>query len=110
MELDISILSASELRDLRANIDKTIELREKEELAQLRAEIIDIVTSRGYTLQQIMDFKTNSAQSPAFTRGKHYADPANPKQVWKCTGSRPLWVRNLLANGVTLIEVDHPDA
>lgn len=110
MALDISSLSASELRDLRANIDKTIEQRAKQEIAQLRAEIVSIVTARGYTLQQVMDFKTNSAQSLTFTRGKHYADPANPEKVWHCAGGRPQWVRSLLANGVSFVEVGRPNA
>lgn len=109
MVLDISNLSASELRDLRASIDKTIEQKARQELANLRAEIVSIVTARGYMLQQVMDFKTNSTQQAAFVRGRCYADPANPEKIWQCTGSRPQWVRSLLANGVMLIDVGRPN-
>lgn len=63
MVLDISNLSASELRDLRASIDKTIEQKVRQELANLRAEIVSIVTARGYTLQQVMDFKTKALRN-----------------------------------------------
>jgi len=104
MAISIDGLSAIELKALRENIDKTIIKRREEDLDALRAEIIELVASRGYSLQEVMARATKSkAPTASYVRGKTYRHPDDPTKTWLCTGSRPQWVRDVLGSGRVMI-------
>lgn len=101
--IDISQLSALELKALRENIETQLVDREVFELDKLRADVLELCSSRGYTLQQVMAPLRKKAAKPKsdthFVKGQPYRNPEDPTQVWRGFGGRPLWLRNFLAKG-----------
>lgn len=103
-DIDISQLSALQLKALRDSIESQLVDRELIELDKLRAEILELCSSRGYTLQQViapLKKKTSKAKNagPHFVKGQLYQNPDNPAESWKGFGGRPLWLRDFLAKG-----------
>lgn len=105
-DIDISQLSALELKALRENIETQLVDREVMELDKLRADVLELCSSRGYTLQQVMAPLRKKAAKPKadahFVKGQPYRNPEDPTQVWRGFGGRPLWLRNFLAKGGTM--------
>lgn len=103
MTISIDGLSAVELKALRESIDKTIVKRREEDLDTLRAEILELVSNRGYSLQDVMTRTTKGRAVVSYVRGKKYQHPDDPTKIWECTGSRPQWVRDVLTSGRVMI-------
>lgn len=112
-DIDISQLSALELKALRDNIETQLVDREALELDKLRADVLELCSSRGYTLQQVMAPIRKKAVKPKsdthFVKGQPYRNPEDPTQVWRGFGGRPIWLREYLAKGGT-IELLSPTA
>lgn len=108
-DIDISQLSALELKALRDNIETQLVDREALELDKLRADVLELCSSRGYTLQQVMAPLRKKAVKPKsdthFVKGQPYRNPEDPTQVWRGFGGRPLWLRDFLAKGGTMAQL-----
>lgn len=108
-DIDISQLSALELKALRDNIETQLVDREALELDKLRADVLELCSSRGYTLQQVMAPIRKKAAKPKsdthFVKGQPYRNPEDPTQVWRGFGGRPIWLREYLAKGGTMAQL-----
>lgn len=110
--VDISQLSVQELLVLRENINTQMVTRQQVELDKLRADVLELCASRGYTLQQVMAPLRKTAPRKAtgadahFVKGKTYQNPANLTQTWQGFGQRPTWVRDHLAGGGTVAQLE----
>lgn len=106
--VDISQLSVSDLQALRAEIDTQMAARRLAELDKLRADILEMCSARGFTLQEVLApaRKKKNAKDGGpeihFTKGMTYRNPADPSQTWQGFGQRPSWLRDYLANGGTV--------
>lgn len=108
-DIDISQLSALELKALRENIETQLVDREVMELDKLRADVLELCSSRGYTLQQVIaPLRKKAAKSKSdthFVKGQPYRNPEDPTQVWRGFGGRPIWLREYLAKGGTMAQL-----
>lgn len=112
-ELDISGMSADELRDLAARLRREAERRKDQERAVYAVAIRDQIRAAGYTLSEL------GLQSVKMSERKHrpvrdpssrpsmaghlppkYRDPGSDR-TWVGKGQPPKWFRAALAAGVT---------
>lgn len=86
--IDLSRLTLRQLEELRKRAGEEI-AKKREETARWLKEIRD---------RQIVE------------RGIRYRNPSNPSETWSGKGPRPRWVREALANGMTLEDLEASDA
>ena len=106
MSIDLKSLSKDQLIDL---INKAEQRRlevEKEHQIKVRNEILMILKTEGYTLDQLFN-RTSKLNPPAPSKsGKtrrpatpKYRNPNDPSQVWSGRGKYPKWFQEALASG-----------
>jgi len=96
--------------DLRAVDARCLELlkqhdieRKETAMAQARATLAAV----GLTFKDVAGGKVGSkpAKGPAYHTGHQYQHPTNKALVWKATGQKPNWLRELEAKGGKAMEV-----
>ncbi|HZX31351.1 MAG TPA: H-NS histone family protein [Rhodocyclaceae bacterium] len=101
--MDISNLSADELKRLLAQIPKEIERRQKEERAKALKEIESFAAERGFALDELIGGeRPKKARAPVAAK---YRDPSNPQQTWTGRGRQPRWVVEFLQKGGSLTQL-----
>lgn len=103
-KLNLSALSATELNQLKADIDK--ELNERSSKLQAIEEVKQLAASKGLKLEELLAelgfskgaVKGKRELGPAPIRFRH---PGNPALTWSGRGKRPTWMRDAMATGMT---------
>ena len=93
---DLSNFSLSQLHDLQSQIVEQIEVRQQENIAQVRQQILELADSIGMTVGQIMNTKGTRAKKPTKTVAARYQHPENVSQQWTGRGRRPRWINEYL--------------
>jgi len=97
--MDIDALSLSELKTLRAKVDRAITTYEDRKKKEALAELEEMARKMGYPLSDLLAM-TNA--KPRKTVAAKYANPANSEETWTGRGRKPKWVEAALAAGKTL--------
>lgn len=97
--MDLTSLSLVHLRELSQELPKEIERREKEERANVRAEIEQLARERGFDLADLIGVQE---KKPKITVAVKYRLPQNPTLSWTGRGRKPKWVEEHLENGGTM--------
>lgn len=97
--IDLSNLSVAELQALKGNIDDFITDRKQSELLALRQEIDEKVERSGFTLDEVLQARSNPKKRVVQPK---YRNPANPEQTWSGRGRKPVWVDELINAGGNL--------
>jgi DNA-binding protein H-NS len=106
MTIDLKSLSKNQLIDLINEAEQRRVEVEKEHQLRVRNEILMILKTEGYTLEQLF-FKTNKTLLPVVSKSGRTRRPAPPKycnpndtaQVWSGRGKYPRWFREALESG-----------
>jgi DNA-binding protein H-NS len=104
--IDLSKFSATELRALQADVSQQIRVREEQEKAAARDQILAIANRLGLPLEELLSDKPKTKGAP---KGKQapvkFRNPSNKDQEWSGRGRQPQWVRECLAAGQSLDEL-----
>lgn len=88
MDIDLNSLSLKELKDLQAQVAKTIngyeDRRKKEALAELESKARDM----GFSLAELTGIAPPRKRAPASAK---YANPADQTDTWSGRGRKPRW-------------------
>lgn len=113
MTIDVSHLSAKELKALIAQAEKQqTKVLTRPKAAAMRAKINQYVKDHGYTIEEL--YGTLSSPSPEQPSkravrkpkktagskvGPKYRNPADPTETWTGRGRQPRWMAALVAQG-----------
>ncbi|MBK8451963.1 MAG: H-NS histone family protein [Thiofilum sp.] len=104
LEQKIKDLTVAELNELKDIIEVVIERRKREEIAELRRQIDDLLGNSGITLEEIQN-----AKAPSKIVRPKYRNPEDPSQTWTGRGRRPTWLDQKISSGRELDEFLIPE-
>ncbi|GAB3539453.1 H-NS histone family protein [Noviherbaspirillum agri] len=100
--MKLSTLSLAELRALLGEVEDEIKIREKDEIAKARAQILAIAQEVGIPLEELIGgrgvIKADQAKKVAI----QYRHPTDRALQWTGRGRQPQWIKDWLASGQTL--------
>lgn len=113
MTIDVSHLSAKELKTLIAQAEKQqTRVLTRPKAAAMRAKINKYVKDHGYTIEELYGALSSPStekagkrvvRNPKKTAGSKvapkYRNPANPGETWSGRGRQPKWLAALAQNG-----------
>ncbi|MHA3976053.1 H-NS histone family protein [Halovulum sp. GXIMD14794] len=97
-------LTDKELEELRADIVAILTIRRQRRAAAALRTVEDIATQHGFSVEQLLEHSRGIRHT-----GKpphKYRHPLNPKLTWRGLGRPPKWIKELLANGTSLEEIE----
>jgi DNA-binding protein H-NS len=92
------------LLELRNVLAHEIQKRENEAVSQAKAEIEKIAADVGMSVHAILNLRTPKPPSPQAIKSPGagiYRHPENPMLEWKGRGPHPVWIKEILARGIT---------
>lgn len=107
MTIDLDALDSTQLQEIKGQIDAVIAKKQRQEISKLRAEVIELVTSRGYTLQQILKPAADTIKAK---RDQTYVHPTDPTKLWKGRGIKPKWLVEYVLNGGDIEDLEEKSA
>lgn len=100
--MDIDALSLSELKALRAKVDRAIAGYEERKKKEALAELEETARKMGYSLADLTALAGKKTRKPVAAK---YANPANAAETWTGRGRKPKWVEAALASGKSLADL-----
>jgi len=103
--MDLSNMSAVELRGLQEQIKQQLKQRESQELAQAREQIQAIADSVGVPLKELIGTAVTARAGKGgkgSTVAPQFRNPSDGAQLWSGRGRQPQWVKDWLASGKTI--------
>jgi DNA-binding protein H-NS len=97
--MDLSNMSASDLRNLQEQIKRELKKRESQELQKAREQIFAIAQSVGLPLK---DLVASGNRNKGGTVAARYRNPADSSQQWTGRGRQPKWVKEALDAGKSM--------
>jgi len=101
--VDLSKYDLGGLKNLQAEIEKTIKDRQQDEVKKAREQILSIAQGLGVSVEELL---AKNGAKPKAVNGKkakpQYQNPADNSQTWAGRGRQPKWIADGLANGKTL--------
>ncbi len=104
-KIDLSTLSASELRTLLEDVKAQLEKTEEEERRLAYEAIAEAAQKVGLTPREILRRYGQSADAAGPAKeaaAAAYRNPANAAETWSGRGRKPRWLVDLLAEGKNL--------
>lgn len=96
MTIDLNNLSLKELKDLQANVVKTIANFEDRKRKEAIVELEEIARAKGFTLAELTGATPTRKRAAAVAK---YANPADTSETWSGRGRKPRWFVDALAAG-----------
>lgn len=100
--MDISNLSLPELYDLQKKLPAEIKRREESGRIKVLQELRNIAQGHGFSLEELVELKTQKVRKSPGTVAVKYRHPQNPELQWTGRGRTPRWVQEWEANGGSL--------
>ena len=100
--IDLQNLSLKELRDLRVQVDRSINGYEERKRREAMAAVEEAAREHGFSLNELTGSKKGRRGAKISAK---YANPEDPTQTWTGRGRRPIWVQEALSNGRSLEEL-----
>jgi len=98
--MDLSNMSAAELRGLQEQIKQQLKQRESQELAQAREQIQAIADSVGVPLKELIGTAVRAGKGgKGSSVAPQFRNPSDGAQLWSGRGRQPQWVKDWLASG-----------
>lgn len=104
---DLNAMALSDLKKLRANVDKAISLAEVKRKKEARAAVQKIAKEYGVSVVDLLDDEHEKPKrtKKAATKKSHgkpkYRNPSDPSQTWTGKGRRPRWYIDAVDAGKT---------
>lgn len=112
MKVDMSNMTAAQLKKLIADAEKALAKIDKKRKAEAKKAAEKAAKQMGYSLSELVDAaepaKSKPGRKPRGTAPKKtkgvpkYAHPENPSITWTGQGRKPNWINEGLAAGKTL--------
>ncbi len=99
--MDLSNMTAADLRALQDTIKQELKKREGQEIANARSQIMAIAQSVGVPLKDLIG-GSGSMRAKSGPVAVQYRNPGNASEQWTGRGRQPKWVRAELDAGKTL--------
>lgn len=116
-QVDLRSFSFEELDQLAQAIEVEKRRRQDEDRQQILHDARAMAARYGLSVEQFLATPATKTRTRAQVK---YRNPTNPRQTWSGRGKQPAWVKNALATGVTLHDLEdagiqipqqeHPDA
>lgn len=102
MKIDLDKMTETELKDLRAQVDKAIGSLATRRRAEARRAVEEAASKHGFSLSELVGGKPGKAEK---TKGApKYRNPADASQTWSGRGRQPGWIKEGLAKGKALAD------
>lgn len=98
--MDLSNMSAADLRMLQESIKQELKKREAQEIANARNQIMAIAQSVGVSLKDLIG--SGSVRAKSGPVAVQYRNPENASEQWTGRGRQPNWIKAALETGRTL--------
>ncbi len=98
--MDLSNMTAADLRALQDTIQRELKKREGQEIANARSQIMAIAQSVGLPLKDLIGSSGMRAKSGPVA--VQYRNPDNASEQWTGRGRQPKWVKAALEAGKAL--------
>lgn len=98
-DIDLNVLSLTELKQLEKNVAKAIASFEDRRKAEARTAAEAVAKEHGFSLGDLVD--ATSSRKRAATAPK-YRHPENPEITWSGRGRKPAWIVEGLDAGKSL--------
>lgn len=100
MNVNYSELSVSELQEAINKAQNALDEKKDAEKATLKAEILELVKSRGFSMEELFGFE-GKGKKKAKVAVTHQ-DPKNPSHTWSGRGRKPKWLVEAIENGAKI--------
>lgn len=97
--MDLSNLSAADLRNLQEQIKRELKKRESQDQAEAREKIFAIAQSVGVPLKDLIGA---GVRAKTGTVAPRYRNPADASQQWTGRGRQPKWVKDWVYAGKSI--------
>lgn len=104
--MDLSPLSLSDLRALSEQVKVEMKNREQQEITKAREQIMSIAQSLGVPLTQILQTAGQSKGKVGKPADIKYRHPENAEKPWTGRGRQPAWIKEWVAAGKSLEELE----
>lgn len=97
--MNLAKYSSQDLRNLKADIDKELKKRRKQEVKEAQKELKTVAERYGFSLAELV-----SGQAPKASgkRAVKYQHPDDPSKGWSGRGRKPAWVKEWEGSGRSL--------
>ena len=99
--MDLSSMTAAQLRDLQQQIPVELKRREAQDKANILNEVRAFAKARGFALEELVG-KEVKIKAPTGKVKVKYRHPENATLEWTGRGRQPKWVGEWLAKGGAL--------
>ncbi|SFV09777.1 H-NS histone family protein [Pseudoduganella namucuonensis] len=102
--MDLSNMSAAQLRDLQEQVKRELVKRESDDKAKAREQILAIAKSVGVPVQELIASAQPRAKGAngGGSVAARYRNPADASQQWTGRGRQPKWVKDWVDAGKSL--------
>jgi DNA-binding protein H-NS len=97
--MDLSNMSAVELRKLEEKIKLEMKKRERQDMVKAREQILAIAQSVGIPLKDLI---ASSARSKSAAVAVRFRNPDDRSQQWTGRGRQPKWIKAWVDSGKSL--------
>ncbi|QBE64493.1 H-NS histone family protein [Pseudoduganella lutea] len=97
--MDLSNLSASELRNLQEQVKRELKKRESQDLQKAKDEILAIAQRVGLPLKELI---ASNSRGKGGTVAARFRNPGDSGQQWTGRGRQPKWVKDWVDSGKSI--------
>ncbi len=101
MSMNLSGMTAKELKALKRKIDKELQGREKIDKKKAREALRKTAKEFGFNLNELVGRSSGGAQSRP-----RYQHPSDASLTWTGKGRQPKWIKDWIASGRSLAELE----
>lgn len=98
MDFNLNDLSLKELKELQAQVAKSISSFEDRKKKDAIAELEEMARAKGFTLAELTGGTIVRKRAPATAK---FANPADKSDTWSGRGRKPRWYEAALKDGMT---------
>jgi len=101
-KVDLSDYNLSELKGLKAEVEKEIKARQQQEVTKAREQILAIAQGLGVSVKELLANGGAKSKGSSKKVQVQYQNPADNAQTWTGRGRQPKWIAEGLAGGKSL--------
>lgn len=103
MSVDLNQYDYQGLKDLRAQIDRELEVRQRSEQEAAVRQIKEIADRVGVPVDQLLGM-AGKGRAPKASKNVKYRDPADSSRTWSGRGRKPRWIEEYINQGRNMDE------